>query len=252
MNLEFYFIADLKKDRQVRMHIHQALEVVYYLDGAGWSTVHQTTFDFRRHFFTVTPAGVFHDQINRTHAVSFCVGLSGSGLEKYQGGWLDTDGLIHAAIERFSAEMNGKRPYYLETVRGILQEMTGLIKRAATAPVPAPVKQPSTTEVVSKALSLIKQHEGIVSVADLADRLYVSKDYLRHLFREHTSRSPIRHIINTRIAKAKDLLANSNLPIRQVAARCGFENIYYFSRLFKKETRRSPSRYRKAITEKGK
>jgi AraC-like DNA-binding protein len=248
MNLEFYFIADLKQDNHVKMHNHRALEVVYYLDGHGRSTLHKKTFDIRRGHFTIIPAGTYHDQINQTNVKSFCLGLSGSGLEKYQGCGFDAGGLIQAALERFGAEMNGKKPFYLETARGILQEIIGLVKRAVTQP----AQKPSTSEVVSKALSLIRQREGIVSVSDLADRLYVSKDYLRHLFQEHTSQSPIRHIITTRIEKAKDLLADPNLPILEVAARCGFENFYYFSRLFKKETRQSPSQFRKSITEKGK
>ncbi len=248
MNLEFYFIADLKKNNHVNMHSHRALEFVYYLAGQGHSTIHKNPFDIHRNRFTITPAGIFHDQINQTDVRSFCLGLSGSGLEKYQGCWLDSGGLIHIALERFGEEMNAHRPFYLETARGILQEIIGLAKRAATEN----HQKPSANEVVSKALTLIRQHKGIVSVADLADKLYVSKDYLRHLFQEHTSRSPIRHIINTRIEKAKDLLADPNLSILEVAARCGFENFYYFSRLFKKETRQSPSQFRRSITEKGK
>jgi AraC-like DNA-binding protein len=248
MNLEFYFIADLKKDKHVKMHSHRALELVYYLSGQGRSTIHKNPFDIRPNRFTIMPPGTFHDQINQTDVTSFCLGLSGSGLEKYQGCWFDAGGLIRTALDRFGDEMNAQRPFYLETARGILQEIIGLAKRAATEN----RQKPLANEVVSKALTLIRQHKGIVSVADLADKLYVSKDYLRHLFQEHTSQSPIRHIINTRIIKAKDLLADPDLPILEVAARCGFENFYYFSRLFKKETRQSPSEYRRSITEKGK
>jgi AraC-like DNA-binding protein len=248
MNLEFNFIADLKKGHHVPMHDHPALEIVYYLSGHGRTTVQKTLYEFHRNDFTLIPAGTLHNQINQTGVTSFCLGLSGSGLEGFQGNWRDADGMIHAAIQRFQEEMSGKKPFYQETAHGILLEIIGLVKRAAGSR----HLQPSKSNVVTQALTLIQQRKGIVSVADLADQLYVSKDYLRHLFQEQTSQSPIRHIINTRIEKARALLADPELPVTEVARQCGFENFYYFSRLFKKETRLSPSAYRKSITEKGK
>jgi AraC-like DNA-binding protein len=55
--------------------------------------------------------------------------------------------------------------------------------------------------------------DGRITVGELADQLYVSKEYLRHLFFEHSSLSPLRHIIATKVEKAKALLVTSNLTV---------------------------------------
>ncbi|MCF7817417.1 MAG: helix-turn-helix transcriptional regulator [Kiritimatiellales bacterium] len=72
----------------------------------------------------------------------------------------------------------------------------------------------------------------------------ISKDYLRHLFRHYADQSPMRTIITTRIEHAKDLLHNDELTVAMVAEECGFESIYYFSRLFKEVTGQTPSGFR--------
>ncbi len=248
MKLEFYFVADLEKGHRVRSHTHRALEIVYFLKGFGRTKVGQTTYDIRRNLFTVIPAGIYHDQENSTKVVSFCMGLVGSGLEPFQGGWNDTGGLIHVSIQKLLTEMKGGKPFYEDICLGILQEIVGLVKRASRDS----AKPTGKEQIVSQAIALIREQEGIVSIDDLADQLYVSKDYLRHLFLEYTNQSPIRHIINTRIENARQLLVRPELTIDQVARKCGFRNLYYFSRLFKRETGHSPSEFRRSITEKDK
>jgi AraC family transcriptional regulator len=59
-----------------------------------------------------------------------------------------------------------------------------------------------------------------------------------------SARLPACHIIQARIDKARDLLGQGDLDVKEVAARCGFDNEYYFSRLFRKVTGTTPSRYR--------
>ena len=55
----------------------------------------------------------------------------------------------------------------------------------------------------------------------------------------------MRHLIGIRIRHAKQLLIGTAHPISEIAAAVGFENCYYFSNAFKKQTGLSPSDYRK-------
>lgn len=240
MNLQFYFVARCSKGRDVGRHAHDALELVYYLEGAGKSTIDGKTYDLRRNSFTVTPKGVFHDQENRANLVSICMGLSRSNLEPLQGGWFDPGGVLGRVLRTLGLELNLKRPGHDLICRGLLLEIAGLIQRIARENDNLPRKK----ALVDKALEIIQRHEGTVSVSDLAGQLYVSKDYLRHLFREYTSHSPIQHIIQARIEKARDLLGRHDLGIKEVASQCGFDSVYYFSRLFRKVTGGAPSRCR--------
>ncbi len=69
-------------------------------------------------------------------------------------------------------------------------------------------------------------------------------DYIRHEFKKHYGVSPIQYLINRRMEYAKHLLNTSGMSVKQIAYQCGFENEYYFSRIFKKLTGYSPSQYR--------
>lgn len=51
--------------------------------------------------------------------------------------------------------------------------------------------------------------------------------------------------MNIKIDTSKELLRFTNLSIKEIANKVGFENSLYFSRLFKQETNLSPSEYRK-------
>ena len=78
----------------------------------------------------------------------------------------------------------------------------------------------------------------------LAAMVYLNADYLSHLFKKDTGSSLINYIIDRRIARSKDLLAKGEMSIRDIAITCGFQNISYFSRQFKKSTGMTPRQFK--------
>ncbi len=79
----------------------------------------------------------------------------------------------------------------------------------------------------------------------LASMVYLNADYLSHLFKKDTGSSLINYIIDRRIAHSKELLAKGEMSIRDIAITCGFQNISYFSRQFKKSTGMTPRQFKK-------
>ncbi len=71
--------------------------------------------------------------------------------------------------------------------------------------------------------------------------------YYSKLFRERTSHSPIAYFIQLKICKACELLDHTDLGVREIAIELGYDDPYYFSRLFKKIQGVSPSKYRRDI-----
>ena len=240
MNVQFCFSVRCLQDRYVTPHKHEALELVYYVEGTGRTTFGKKTCEARRNAFMVIPSGVLHDQENFTDLVSICVGLSQSGLEPFQGGWFDAGGVLGKVLKTLMREMEARQSGYDLICQGLLLEIAGLIHRIAQENTSPPRKE----ALVNKALEIIQHREGALSVEELAGQLYVSKDYLRHLFLDFANQSPIQHIIHARIEKARDLLSRHNLSIKEVASECGFESVYYFSRLFRKVTGCPPSSFR--------
>lgn len=73
--------------------------------------------------------------------------------------------------------------------------------------------------------------------------LPVSKEYLRRIFKKHTGLPPLEYLIHKRLEYAAKLLETSgdNLRIKDIAGMSGFEDTYYFSRIFRKKYGKSPS-----------
>jgi AraC-like DNA-binding protein len=65
-------------------------------------------------------------------------------------------------------------------------------------------------------------------------------------YRAATGQTPMQAFLHRKIARACYLLEVSDLPVAEVAQRFGFEDPYYFSRVFRKITGVSPSHYRRA------
>lgn len=73
-----------------------------------------------------------------------------------------------------------------------------------------------------------------VSLDKISKNMYLSSVYISKIFKEETGDSPINYLIKIRLSKAKQLLTESNLPIKVVAQSVGYNDAYYFSKLFKK------------------
>ena len=100
-------------------------------------------------------------------------------------------------------------------------------------------------ELMQRAAATISEtlHRGVdlYSVAKECGLSYVQ--FLRR-FKAHTGLTPSDYLISARLQKAKMLLSDSTLLVREIAFACGFENEYYFSNFFKKHTQSSPSAFR--------
>lgn len=86
-----------------------------------------------------------------------------------------------------------------------------------------------------------------ISLDTISKNMYLSSVYISKLFKEQTGASPINHLIKVRLAKATELLETTNLSIKTVSEMVGYNDAYYFSKLFKKYYGYSPSKVVKRI-----
>lgn len=86
--------------------------------------------------------------------------------------------------------------------------------------------------------------DGDINLEKLAEELGISSRYLRKLFARQAGMSCTHYIIMLRIAKAKQLLWDSQYSITEIGLMCGFNSTQYFSRVFRKYTAMTPGEYR--------
>lgn len=82
------------------------------------------------------------------------------------------------------------------------------------------------------------------NVASLADLCNLSPDWFMHKFRNQAGIPPMEYLAGIRLDKAKWLIRNSSLSIKEISYLTGYENPLYFSRIFKKAEGISPVTYR--------
>lgn len=73
----------------------------------------------------------------------------------------------------------------------------------------------------------------------------VSSSYLHKLFKTVLGTTPGAYLLSCRISVARDLLANTDLPMSEIAFQCGFNSQSYFSDCFKRSVGASPMAFRK-------
>ncbi|MBQ6550616.1 MAG: response regulator [Lachnospiraceae bacterium] len=79
----------------------------------------------------------------------------------------------------------------------------------------------------------------------LSSMVYLNPDYLSFRFKKVTGMSLANYIIHARIQESMRLLGNREMSIRDIALDCGFSNLSYFAKQFKKETGLTPRDFRK-------
>lgn len=103
-----------------------------------------------------------------------------------------------------------------------------------------------SSSVIQTAKCYLEEHrDGQVEMAKLAESLHLSYRQFRRLFRDATGLAPQQYHTQLRINRAKELIELSDLRINEIADLLGFEDPFYFSRLFTKKTGRSPSDWRR-------
>lgn len=131
----------------------------------------------------------------------------------------------------------------------------GLIRAAGAAwhsvtQVIATGRRPSGTALtpVDKAVEHLRATSPRrTSLTALAALVGLSTSQLGALFRQQLGVSPLQYQVQIRMAKARELLDNSDLPIAAIARACGYNDALYFTRQFTRTHGLAPSGYRSRI-----
>ena len=84
-----------------------------------------------------------------------------------------------------------------------------------------------------------------VKLEEIAKAVRLSPSHFSSVFKKRTQRAPMEYFIFLKIQKSCHLLDTSNLRIKEISSSLGFDDPYYFSRLFSKVMLLSPVAYRK-------
>ncbi len=107
-------------------------------------------------------------------------------------------------------------------------------------------KSPKIKELIRISAKFINNnYEREITISDIAKYVFLSSSYFTRAFKEEMGISPISYLLKVRVERAKELLADPNLKIGNIALTVGFSNQQRFNEIFKKHTGMTPLHYRK-------
>ena len=173
------------------------------------------------------------------------------------GGYIiHTKGELRQKLFRICSSMEAEKAarragrYFM--MKSYLMQMLILIIREQIAPEPVAdgisLESVNKKYLVEKLVGYLEDHYNEkISLDQIAENMYLSPFYISKIFKSETGDTPIRHLINIRLEKAKELLEKGyGGSVQEIAAMVGYDDAYHFSKLFKKRYNITPTQAKKA------
>ena len=103
----------------------------------------------------------------------------------------------------------------------------------------------TANDTYSRILGYLNEHHAEVSADELAEKFYVSKSYISHMFKKRSGYTLNYYCNMLKVKDAKELLKGTDMSVTEVAFAVGFNNFSYFINTFKKITGVTPLAWRK-------
>ena len=115
----------------------------------------------------------------------------------------------------------------------------------AIVPLPGPPRSHSNRSLVSAQQELAQSFGSGEKLAAIAQRLNMSYSHFRREFRNETGLPPGEYQRRSRLRRARELLATTNLTLKEIAEELGYYSAFHFSSDFKARMGLSPSIWRR-------
>ncbi len=100
----------------------------------------------------------------------------------------------------------------------------------------------SVPHEVRNAVSIMQSNlSQRIKVSEVSEMLGIPMWKLNRLFNRYLHSSATSYFVGLRLAKARDMLRNTTLPVGEIAAECGYDNADAFSRAYRSQYSRAPS-----------
>lgn len=155
---------------------------------------------------------------------------------------------VNALADRMFEALEKEYTGYELTVKGLLLQILGELIKGRLYKTDADINTAASrhTEQLKNSLRYIRKNYGhTVTLRALAEAANMSPKYFCRFFKEMVNRTPIDYLNYYRIERACDRLTSSEQPITEIALDCGFNDLSYFIKTFKRYKDLSPKQYQK-------
>ena len=103
----------------------------------------------------------------------------------------------------------------------------------------------STSAILNAQMHITEHLSETIDFEALAQKVGLTYRSFRYLFAKESGLSPLQYQLERRLARAKNLLTSSDMPVKDIAEALGFSSTWYFAHFFQKHAKTSPAAYRR-------
>ena len=251
---ELYRIDGSHPRYQMQAHWHNEFEFVRVLAGNLNLFLNEREYSLSAGSSVMIPGGIVHGA-EAENCIYECIVFSPSLLYVSSGCRNIVKTSVkesvfytnNPVIDKLFDSLSEKAPSYEFSFLSSVYHLINEISAKAPLKIRRPLKN-DKYEKIKTALSLIEEnYSSHFTLAQLSESCGMSPNYFCRFFKEMTQKTPFDYINIYRINAACELLSSGEATITEVAYSCGFNDLSYFIRLFKKHKGLSPKAYIKQL-----
>lgn len=243
INIIINYAAHAKHSKNwvIPPHYHPWFELNYVFRGSLYTTIEDSEFLITAGQSYMIPPGISHShRHNKIGDDGICIRFSLSS--DTQSNIIDTIGIPRAVpFDSHLENIDTSGSIYALQAEFAAWLMRLYDMHSTQKPPSSSAKNTFSTQVI---LYLEEYYQQKIKVADIANTINTSYRTLARRFLAETGITITEKLTQIRLDRAKQLLSSTKLPMYDVAAASGFENEFYFSRIFKQKENISPKEYR--------
>lgn len=132
------------------------------------------------------------------------------------------------------------RSFFMEIIL-MLERAYGIIGQEASGSPASKIRNPHLKNAV---IYIESHYHEDITLENITKVASMNHSTLTQLFKEELNVTPIEYLWQYRITVAKKHLEFTNLPVKDIALRCGFKTVQHFSRKFEAYTKNTPTEFR--------
>jgi AraC-like DNA-binding protein len=249
------YYPNAEHHHRVRAHGSRQNILIYCVGGKGWARIEKQLFSLSAGEFIVLPANVAHEYSadEQSPWTIYWIHFKGSNSKEFVDMMMQKMGNAAAALSFQQSRIHLFEEMYTNLEKGysidnICYANVCLQYFLASCCFDGNYNHAATKEkkdTIDQCISYMQEHiDQLLSLAQIAGFVNLSQSHLTTLFKKKTGFSLIEYFNQLKTQKACQYLLFTDLRVNEIADKLGFEDPYYFTRLFTKVIGVSPIHYR--------
>ena len=264
-NPRILYIFKRKYKDSMKYHCHDFISIIYILSGACTYNINDKLYHVQKGDLIVCNPNVYHCRILNPgqEVIEFHIGISNILLENLPANTIippDSNPVFKIVkyeqeflkcYNEIISDQEKDEPGCEPLLKSLVMKLIVLFLREIN---PEPGKGSAEKlkfnfetydklSVVNTIVSYINEnYMNEISLDKISKNMYLSPVYISKIFKEEVGESPINYLIKVRLSKAMELLKAGNMSVKSVAKSVGYDDVYHFSKLFKKYYNVPPSK----------